>query len=114
MKFADIIALAKAGYKPGEIKELLALQTPDEAASDDAQEPAEILPKGEAQPAPEKVEEPTAPTDDRDEEIKALKDQVAALRSDLKKAQNNNTRTDLSGEKPDTQAQLDDLVRSFM
>ena len=25
MKFADILALAKAGYKPGEIKELLDL-----------------------------------------------------------------------------------------
>ena len=114
MKFSDIIALAKAGYKPGEIKELLALQTPDDAASDDAQEPAEILPKEEVQPAPEKAEEPTAAADDRDEEIKALKDQITALRSDLKKAQNNNARTDLSGEKPDPQAQLNDLVRSFM
>ena len=115
MKFADIIALAKAGYKPGEIKELLSLQTPDEAASDDAQEPAEIHPKEDAQPAPETAEEPTAPSVDHSDEIKALKEQIVSLQSNLRKAQNNNVRTDLSGgEKQDVQTQLNDIVRQFM
>lgn len=36
MKFSDIVDLAKAGYKPSDIKELLTLKEPE-----DKQEPAE-------------------------------------------------------------------------
>lgn len=51
MKFSDIITLAKAGYKPGEIKELLELATPEEP------EP-QPEPVPEPEPAPEPEPEP--------------------------------------------------------
>lgn len=47
MNIKDIIALAKAGYKPGEIRELLELAVPEP-------EP----PKEEPEPEPEKEPEP--------------------------------------------------------
>ena len=44
MKFDDIIALAKAGYKPNEVKELLAM--------------AEPTPEPDPEPTPESDPEP--------------------------------------------------------
>ena len=38
MKFSDIIDLAKAGYKPSDIKELLQLQEPEEKPEADGKE----------------------------------------------------------------------------
>lgn len=119
MKFSDIIALAKAGYKPNEIKDLLALQTGEsETGSDDTERPAETAAKESAQPEQEKAEDTPAPgtatQDDSARQIQRLEEEIANLKKDLQKAQASNTRTDVSGEKPDTQAQLNDIVRSFM
>ena len=117
MKFSDIIALAKAGYKPNEIKDLLALQTAEEPAPDDT-EPAEIGQKDDAQPDPENAEGSPAADEAAAEsarQIKRLEEEIATLKKDLQKAQASNARTDLSGgEKPDVQTQLNDIVRQFM
>ena len=55
MKLEDIIALAKAGYKPSDVKELVKL----------AEEPQE----------PQEPQEP----DDRDKQIKELQEQIKKL-----------------------------------
>lgn len=68
MKFSDIVDLAKAGYKPADIKELLTLEPVEPKA---AEEPAA--------PTAPKTEEPA--TDSRDAEIAALKKQLADLQA---------------------------------
>lgn len=113
MKINDIIALAKSGYKVSEIKELMAL-----GEQQQTEEPAEIPAEAQAQPGPENAgHEPsgeTAPDPDADK-IKALEDEVKALRSDLAKAQKTNTKQDLSGEKqPTGQQAVDGIYRSLL
>lgn len=118
MKFSDLIALAKAGYKPGEVKELLSLG--DNGASG-AEKADEILPKEEEQPEQQnaqqkEAEEPEdngAPSDD--DKIKDLEAQITALKAELKKAQKDNSKKDISGtEKKDPQEVLNEIARSFM
>lgn len=122
MKFSDIVALAKAGYKPSEIKELMDLATEPAAG---AEETAEIPPKEEPQPEQQKADEKPAPEPQEDKRhddiIKQLQDQNRQLQEEnrqlhtqLSDAQQNNTRRDNSSPKISTQEHLNDLVRSFM
>lgn len=96
MKIADIIALAKSGYKVSEIKELMSL-----GETQQSDEPAEIPAGAPAQPEPEKAgPEPAgepAPSADQSAEINELKKQIESLKADLKKAQKQNSHEDLSG-----------------
>ena len=95
MKIADIIALAKSGYKVSEIKELMSL-----GETQQSDEPAEIPAEAPAQPEPEKAgPEPAgepAPSADQSAEIDELKKQIAGLKADLATAQKQNTAADLS------------------
>lgn len=114
MKLTDILALAKAGYKAGEIKELLSM---DSKEPEGAESPAEIPEKGQAQPVPEKADEQPQPQDPNSEDkIKALEAQITELQNNLKAAQAQNAARDISNENkiPDNQQVLDDLVRNFM
>ena len=88
MKLEDIIALAKAGYKPSDIKELVKL----------AEEPTE----------PKEPKESTESNehDERDEQIKELQDQI-------KKLQDSKSREDISGDKHDKES-LVDIFRDFI
>ena len=91
MKLEDIIALAKAGYKPSDIKELVKI----------AEEPKE--PKEPAEPKePKEHAEP----DERDEQIKELQEQI-------KKLQDSKSREDISGDKHDKES-LVDIFRDFI
>ena len=96
MKIADIIALAKSGYKVNEIKELMSL-----GETQQSDEPAEIPAEESGQPEPEKAGlEPAgepAPSADQSAEINELKKQIESLKADLKKAQKQNAQEDLSG-----------------
>lgn len=83
MLFSDIVALAKQGYKPSDIKELMALtETTSEVKASDPAEPetpgatesAQPEPAAEAQSAGEEA-------DARDEEIKNLKAEMARLQA---------------------------------
>ena len=85
MKLEDIIALAKAGYKPSDIKELVKL----------AEEPKE----------PKEPKEHTEP-DERDKQIKELQDQI-------KKLQDSKSREDISGNEHDKES-LVDIFRDFI
>ena len=113
MKFADIITLAKAGYKAGEIKELLAME--DNGASG-TEKPAEIVPKEEKQPEQEKVTD--SPKDNGaskpEDKISELQSQLADLQKQLQEAQKKNTKTDISKDILDPGKVLEDIARKFM
>ena len=91
MKLEDIISLAKAGYKPSDIKELVKL----------AEEPEEQKEPKE----PKEHKEPTEP-DERDKQIKELEEQI-------KKLQDYKSRRDNSGGKHDKES-LVDIFRDFI
>ena len=82
MKFTDIIDLAKAGYSPKDIKDLLALE-PNSHEQD---------PGPEGKPAPDPL-----PEDDKDKIIEDLKKQIAENESKLKGSE----------EKPDEKVKTD-------
>ena len=113
MRFDDIIALAKAGYKPGEVKELLAMAT----------EP-EPIPEPEPEPTPEPTPEPepaTEPQHSLDEDYKKLYEEsqkdLKKANESLKKAQALNNRMDVSnndGNKKTDAEIVNDWARSFM
>ena len=72
MKFTDIIDLAKAGYSPKDIKDLLALE-PNSHEQD---------PGPEGKPAPDPL-----PEDDKDKIIEDLKKQIAENELKLKESE---------------------------
>ena len=111
--FGDIVALAKAGFTPAAVKELMAMdkQTP-------AEDPPEISPKEEEQPeeekAPEEPEKEEAKPEPEDK-TKELQKQIDDLKKQLKEAQKNNTKKNLSNEVSASKTNtVDEIVRSFM
>ena len=111
LNFVDIVALAKQGYKPSDIKELLALDIPESPEAPETPEaPAEVPLDPEVSDDTATAAKATAqPAEDttKDAEIEALKAQVAEL-------QKTNQTVNQSGNTPDPQKDLDDIVRSFM
>ena len=113
MKFDDIIALAKAGYKPNEVKELLAMATEPEPTPEPTPEP-EKEPEPEPTPAKE-------PQHSLDEDYKKLYEEsqqaLKKAEESLKVAQAKNNRMDVSnndGNKKTDADIINDLARSFM
>lgn len=109
IQFTDILALAKQGYKPADIKELLAIETPD------TPEPVQ-----EEQPQPEpaqaeitqQVTEPETSTP-----AKATGqpgNEVEELKATIKELQQANIHQDISGNVKDPQDDLNELVRAYM
>lgn len=115
-KLEQIMTLAKAGYKAGEIAKLLT----DASLQEDpgVEGPAEIPPKEEEQPEPEKAtEQPEsggdAPVENK--QISELQDQIRQLQSQLDQAQKQNSRKDNSGDPPaDPQEALNEIMKRFM
>lgn len=113
---SDIATMAKAGYGPAEVKEILTLAKGAPAAP--AETPAEITPKEEKQPDPEKASEAAknqepkkedpAP-DDKQKEIDELKEKIKKL--EAANASKNNAGSIDANKKED---QLLNLVRDFM
>ena len=108
ISFGDIVALAKQGYKPADIKELMALDIPEtpEAPETVKEDPTPATESTddtatEAKATPQPVEV------DKDKEIEDLKKTVAELQK-TKQSENQ------AGNVPDPQTDLDDIVRSFM
>lgn len=110
LQIADIIALAKQGYKPADIKELLAIETPD------APEPVQ-----EEQPQPEtaqaeitqQVTEPETTTPAKATGLTG-NDVVEELKATIKELQQANIHQDISGNVKDPQEDLNELVRAYM
>ena len=113
MTIGDIVALAKAGYKPADVKELIEMTKEEEkkdiadtsnAANDDSSEPAaEVSPLASA--VPDETEDDT--------DYKALYEQA---KKDLATAQKENANKDISSAE-DNQSDADiikDLIKEFM
>ena len=108
MKFSDILALAKNGYSPKDIKDLLALADPEEQEPEPEPQPEpEPKPKQEPEkqePEPKQKQEP----DDKDAKIIDLEKKIAEL-------QKLNTTKDLSDKKPKSDDDIfNELMREFM
>lgn len=122
----DIIDLAKAGYKPGEVKELLQIANEQKAVSE---EPPVTAPKEDAQPEVEKAPNANADkpvSETQPEQADALKDlqsQIETLKAQsdekdklIKQIQKENASRNIKTEaKEKTEDEvLADIVRSFM
>lgn len=101
MKLTDIIALAKQGYKPNDIKELLALAEPNEKTGNDEpetpekEEPIEDREQEKEEPAENKAE-------NKEPDYKALYEKSQKA---LKEAQKKN-RSDQTGHEERTPEQV--------
>jgi hypothetical protein len=88
MTIADIIALAKQGFKPGDIKEIIELSktAPKDTEPEKAPEPVK-------DPEPEKAPEPVKdPEIDYAAEIEKLKSENEKIKKDLAISQEENRR----------------------
>lgn len=112
MKLTDIIALAKQGYTPGDIRELLAIaeETTSAPAEEGAPEPE--IPQA-AEPAPN---EPAAAAQSAAPDPDAKDEKIAALEAKVASMQAENTRRARPEEKPQkTEAELlEEMARKFM
>lgn len=111
MKLTDIIALAKQGYKPADIRELIALA--DETSTQPAEVPADPEPVPAIEP---ELEEPTAAAETAGPEQSEMLDKVNKLETQLKNLQENNTRRPRPEEPPKKSDEdiLKDMARRFM
>lgn len=85
MKFSDIVDLAKAGYKPSDIKELLSLKTPETI-----EVPESDKAETETDDAPESKPEPTQETTETKESVIDYKALYEAEKSKVEKMQAEN------------------------
>ena len=86
MRFADILALAKQGYKPGDIKELLSIETDQQTPKEDAPAEPAAAPVIEQAQTTRPAAEDQGSGEDPDEEadkIKELQAQIAQLQQKL-------------------------------
>ena len=120
----DIVALAKAGYKPSEVKELLELASSQEGKPDldnTKQEP-EIKGQGEGQEqskgTDQPLDTPVKPTDaDSDESaILSYKKKIEELEGKISKLQSDNVHTNNEGKNsgPSDEELLNNLTRDYM
>lgn len=115
ISFKDIVDLAKAGYKPGDLRELLALSETADAGKQE--EPQEVVP---AITEPESTNpEPVVRTENKEpaepEETVDYKKLYEQSQEDLKKAQAANIKKDNAPAQPvDPKKDLIEKVRSFM
>lgn len=115
MKLTDIIDLAKQGYKPADIKELVAI-------SDSTEQPAPDEPAQEQEVKATEVKEKEAVVTDTSEidDYKKLIDEMSAKLKDteekLSKLQHENVRQNIA-DTEDTRSSVDifnDAMRNFM
>lgn len=120
MLLKDLVALAKAGYSPAQVKEILSMETESKAEAEEA--PAAV-PKEETQPEAQNAETDASTQPLTEDIVAALEKQVQELKKELEsnkealtKAQQSNTTADISGsanKETDEQA-LANIVRGFM
>ena len=115
ISFKDIVELAKAGYKPVDVKELISLSEMAEQSKLEEPQgatPAIDEPKS-ASPEPDKAPENKEPV--KPEEAVDYKKLYEQSQEDLKKAQAANIKKDAApAQAPDPMNNLKDLVSSFL
>lgn len=113
--FKDIVEFAKAGWKPGDVKEIIEAASKLEVKEE---EPAEINPKEDMPPEQENSQKETSeqPKEDKasDDKVAELQKQIDDLNNKLKSAQEQNTKKNLQGTVQTDQEKLEDIARSFM
>ena len=122
MILTDIIALAKAGYSPKDIKDLIALSepTPQAPETPDPETPdPEPKQEPEKKPEPEtpSIEEPTKeiPAIDEKSNVINYEEKVKELEVKIAEMQKENVSKDISGNKTKSDNDLlADLVRKYM
>ena len=123
--FTDIVALAKAGYKPSEVKELLELASSQEgkpADLDNTKQEPETKGQGEGQEQSKGTDQPedtpVKPTDtDSDESaILSYKKKIEELEGKISKLQSDNVHTNNEGKNngPSDEELLNNLTRDYM
>lgn len=110
MKFTDILALAKQGYTPADIKDLLSLQIPDES---------EVKPPEEDHTERAEADEPDQQKDDatpeKDEQVPDYKKLYEETEQKLREAQKTNVTKNIDDpNKKDNGTLLNEIVASFM
>ena len=115
MILTDIIALAKAGYSPKDIKDLIALAEP----TPQAPEAPDPEPEPEKKPEPEtpSIEEPTKeiPAIDEKSNVIDYQEKVKELEAKIAEMQKENVSKDISGNETKSDDDLlADLVRKYM
>ena len=117
VSLADLITLAKAGYTPGQVKELIALSEKEPEGTKPEEQQKATAPTSEAATAsaePVKASENAAqPEEPKKEEID-YKSLYEKSQEDLKQAQAVNRSKDLSSHLPDPQSELKDIFGSYI
>ena len=112
----DLITLAKAGYTPGQVKELITL-------SEKVMEPVPEEPQAATAPTseaatesaePEKATENAEKAKEPEKEVIDYKALYEKSQEDLKTAQAVNRSMDLSDNATDPQSDLQDIFRSYL
>ena len=118
MILTDIIALAKAGYSPKDIKDLIALAEPTPQAPEAADPEPEKKQEPDAKdPEPEKKLDPEPEKKPGPEESKVIdyEEKVKELEAKIAEMQKENTSKDISGnETKSDEDMLADIVRNYM
>ena len=123
LKLEDIVALAKQGYKPADVKELIELsksaETSDSSGSEELQETKEELQKPEEDlKKPEANEKPiqgTIAAEASNDKVVDYKKKVEELEAKISELQKANTTKNIAD--TDTKSDSDvvaDLMKSFM
>lgn len=111
--FTDIIALAKAGYTPKDVKELMTMEAPAEPTSPQTQ--TEVPEVNISQSKEETSVNTSSPEPKESPKAEAEPDYKAMYEAEKEKVnalQNKNNRTDVSTQLP-TDADLLDLVKEY-
>lgn len=111
LSILDVVALAKAGYKPGEVKEIMAMAN----VTEEAPAPA---PKESANPEVQKEPENTvaSPEPDYKAMFETQQKQIEELSSKLEAAQKANIATDVSSsqKKVSTSDTINNIFREVL
>lgn len=113
---SDVLTLAKAGYKASEIRDLLKEQPEPQPEPQPEVTPAppiqEVKPED---PKPEIVEDVPTPAKATEQQTETMEsEKIKELETKIETLQKQNQFKDISGQVPDPQKELDDIVRSFM
>jgi len=108
LNITDIIALAKQGYKPSDIKELLELGQAAEPGPDDSAQGTE---PDDEEPIPDDKPEPDK--EDPEKDAEALRAEIISLNDKIKELQKESTRKDISGDILTDEQKFEELVKNF-
>ena len=111
LNIMDVVSLAKAGFKYQEIKDLMNIEIPD-APQPQPEQPT----TPPTEPEPPVLDETETPAKATGQPAEITEDQkrIAELEKQLADLQKKNQSTDVSGNIPDPQETINDIVRGFM